>query len=433
MKKVKARKMAIPPKKGFPIVKVILFVLLGILSGILGYLGFDRFQNVSKYQVSHYIFFVVLGLGALILLQIIVGSVWKPARKWGLLALSSGMLYTLIVMMIGIETLSLKPVIILLMGSIIAAAVEAAIGLLVIKYRRMAALSGKILLILIVGFLAFIMGYDGIVTGGSCFLRKLRYARPFAVALVFALPGLVALGIWWKSARKWGVLAILALFTIAIPVVGQVVDYLSVQNFSRSTLSDGTEVQYTGGGGNVFKPIIYLYPADDTMVTVRLGNPENLSYTYPVYQQEWKVEAFPDGTLFDPKTNRIYYALYWEGISNREKKKLEEGFVVPAEETIPFLEKKLSILGLTDREANEFIVYWLPRLGESKYNFIRFQTRAEQDEYMPLSVDPKPDTMIRVMMEYRGLNKEISVSEQKLEPTPIREGFTLVEWGGTPI
>ena len=35
------------------------------------------------------------------------------------------------------------------------------------------------------------------------------------------------------------------------------------------------------------------------------------------------------------------------------------------------------MLGLNDREAEEFIVYWLPKLEENKYNLIRFETAEE--------------------------------------------------------
>ena len=34
------------------------------------------------------------------------------------------------------------------------------------------------------------------------------------------------------------------------------------------------------------------------------------------------------------------------------------------------LEEKLAILGLTERESEEFIVYWLPKLEKNKYNYI---------------------------------------------------------------
>jgi len=51
---------------------------------------------------------------------------------------------------------------------------------------------------------------------------------------------------------------------------------------------------------------------------------------------------------------------------------------------------------------------------------------------MPLEINPQPDTLIRVIMDYKPLNNPIVVSEQQLT-TPTRSGFTVVEWGGTEI
>ena len=56
----------------------------------------------------------------------------------------------------------------------------------------------------------------------------------------------------------------------------------------------------------------------------------------------------------------------------------------------------------------------------------------EINKNMPLEITPTPDTVIRIVMEFKGLEKEIEVKEQKLE-TPQRNGFTVVEWGGTEI
>ena len=110
----------------------------------------------------------------------------------------------------------------------------------------------------------------------------------------------------------------------------------------------------------------------------------------------------------------------------------EDGFVVQKENLIDFLEEKLEILGLNYKESNEFIMYWLPILEKSEYNYIRFQTMEEINKSMDLSIDPKPDTLIRVRMEYKPLEKEIKVKEQKLNSVE-RKGYTVVEWGGTNI
>lgn len=179
-----------------------------------------------------------------------------------------------------------------------------------------------------------------------------------------------------------------------------------------------------------YKPLIYLYPENDINVTVKLGNPHLLTTTYPKYENAWNVLAKPNGDLID-QTGRTYYGLYWEGINNINKN-FENGFVVSKEETINFLEEKLKILGMNEKEANEFIIFWLPQLGENKYNLIRFESIDKINEQMPLEISPKPDTIIRVFMKYKPLKKKIEIDEQKLI-TPIREGFTVVEWGGSLI
>ena len=48
---------------------------------------------------------------------------------------------------------------------------------------------------------------------------------------------------------------------------------------------------------------------------------------------------------------------------------MKTGFVVEGKDTIKFLEEKLKQLGLTDKEADEFIIYWLPKLENNKYNY----------------------------------------------------------------
>ena len=180
-----------------------------------------------------------------------------------------------------------------------------------------------------------------------------------------------------------------------------------------------------------YKPIIYLYPEKEMNVSVKLLNDYNLTTTYPKYQNEWNVYAYPNGNLIDNNTGRSLYALYWEG-DNHQALVKEDGFVVKKEDTITFLEEKLALLGLNEREADEFIIYWLPKMEHNTYNYIRFETIEEINNYMPLEVSPNPDTIIRVQMDFKGLNEIIEVAEQKIV-TPERIGFTVVEWGGSVI
>lgn len=192
------------------------------------------------------------------------------------------------------------------------------------------------------------------------------------------------------------------------------------------------EAMYEQTLGVADKPIIYLYPEEETEVTVELPEDDRLLVSYPKYEETWKVLAKENGDLVDLETGRNLYSLYYESETVVDFKVEKEGFVVKGEDTARFLEEKLEILGLNEREAEEFIIYWLPKLEENKYNYIRFASAEEIEENMPLEINPKPDTTIRILMTYKGLDRKIDVEEQKLEK-PKREGFVAVEWGGTEI
>ena len=182
----------------------------------------------------------------------------------------------------------------------------------------------------------------------------------------------------------------------------------------------------------VEKPIIYLYPTVETEINVKLWTQENLSHTYPKYNSEkwWNVIAQPNGDLEDMDTWRKLYALYREWKTYAEDN-FEEWFVVAWKDIIPFLEEKLAILWLNEREAEEFIVYWLPQMENNEYNLIRFETKAQQDENMPLNITPTPDTVIRVMMDWKAIDEPIDIPEQELV-TPERTWFAVVEWWWSP-
>ena len=178
------------------------------------------------------------------------------------------------------------------------------------------------------------------------------------------------------------------------------------------------------------KPVIYLYPEEITEITVQLDYiTGKLTCTYPAYEGGWTVTATPDGTLTDAK-GQTYNYLYWEG-EGTEHYDLSEGFCVAGADTAAFLEDALAELGLTRREANEFIVYWLPQMEQNPYNLIAFQQEA-YTEAAKLTVTPAPDSLLRVFMTWKPLEKPVDIPAQEL-PAFDRHGFTVVEWGGTQI
>ena len=178
-----------------------------------------------------------------------------------------------------------------------------------------------------------------------------------------------------------------------------------------------------------YKPVIYLYPEVETEVSVQLQLDGKLTCTYPAYNTGWNVTAAPDGTLTDAK-GQTYNYLYWEGETNAQWN-LSEGFCIKGEDTAVFLEDALAKLGLNRKEANEFIVYWLPLMEQNPYNIISFQTDSYTDSAQ-LQVSPTPDTLIRVFMAWKATDSFTQLKEQELT-APERTGFTVIEWGGTEV
>lgn len=177
------------------------------------------------------------------------------------------------------------------------------------------------------------------------------------------------------------------------------------------------------------KPVIYLYPETRQQVSVKLELQGQLTCTYPAYRDGWTVTADPDGTLTDDNGQQYNY-LYWEGITEN-RFDFSQGWCIKGEHTAAFLEYALEKLGLSRREANEFIVYWLPQMEQNPYNLICFQQEAYTD-LAKLEITPTPDTLIRVFMTWQPSESYVNLEEQFLT-APERIGFTAVEWGGAVI
>ena len=185
------------------------------------------------------------------------------------------------------------------------------------------------------------------------------------------------------------------------------------------------------GDTYVAKPVIYLYPPEETQVNVRLSYDGELTTTYPPYHGEWSVTARPDGTLMNHADGKEYSYLFWEGKEGAASYDFSNGFCVAGGDSMEFLQKVLPELGLIPKEYNEFIVYWLPVLEQNAYNLISFQTE-EYTDHAGLEITPSPDSLLRVFMAWKPLEEPIQIEPQTFAPFQ-REGFTVVEWGGARV
>jgi hypothetical protein len=182
-----------------------------------------------------------------------------------------------------------------------------------------------------------------------------------------------------------------------------------------------------------YKPVLYLYPTQKTNVFVKLNlHNQTLMHPYPAYKNGWNVTAEPSGNIVNNETNRAHYCLFWETKGDDLIQKFEQGFVVEGAKTADFLEQKLALLGLTPKEANEFIIFWLPQMENNPYNLIYF-AKKEYENACNLDISPKPDALIRIMMVWQPSDKKITLPEQNITPAPARKGFVAVEWGGQKV
>ena len=65
------------------------------------------------------------------------------------------------------------------------------------------------------------------------------------------------------------------------------------------------------------------------------------------------------------------------------------------------------------------------------YNVISFQ-QERYTEGAVLKIEPSPDSLLRVFMAWYASEEAVEIPTQALNAAE-REGFTVVEWGGSQI
>ncbi len=180
------------------------------------------------------------------------------------------------------------------------------------------------------------------------------------------------------------------------------------------------------------KPVIYLYPESKVSVDVEVVTDGKIVVSDPHYPAGgWKnVIAEPSGTIF--YQGKKYSQLYYE-TSVQDNGEIKNGIIISSNNLDPKLDEIITRLGLTGREKEEFLDYWLPRLHGLGSKYILFSLIDSETKNMhdKLIINPEPETRIEFIAYFKPLNKPIDISELKLTEPPVRRGFTIVEWGGT--
>ncbi|HTF05410.1 MAG TPA: hypothetical protein VK826_15380 [Bacteroidia bacterium] len=184
-------------------------------------------------------------------------------------------------------------------------------------------------------------------------------------------------------------------------------------------------------GAFTYKPVLYVYPESTQQVSIQLNVNGELGFTYPQYVNGWNFTADPNGTIH--MNEKEYSYLFWDGITYPQVSAADarEGFIVEKDSLVSFFETKLTAMNLTPRERQDFITFWCPIMQEHEKCYVHFLFNEEYDAVASINVTPEPDHMFRMFMLWNDASEvdASSVKDQKME-SAVRDGFTIVEWGG---
>lgn len=194
----------------------------------------------------------------------------------------------------------------------------------------------------------------------------------------------------------------------------------------------------------VEKPVIYAYSEEDLDASIQLNTDMDLNFTYPLIEQGhiWNFTTTAHGLEINDKT---YPYLFWDafaynGLTHKYHGEQVEGFFIEGYTAIEFLEEKLSKLGLNQKEQTDFITYWAPRMINYNYVLVNFLVDEDYNEISTMNISPNPNEIRRVFMMYTGVNDIYSFPDIELYtpnygdlPKLKRDGFTIIEWGGSEI
>ena len=174
------------------------------------------------------------------------------------------------------------------------------------------------------------------------------------------------------------------------------------------------------------KPAIYLYPETTIQVKVDLFLKGEITVSEPLYGNGWDVIAYPNGAIesTEGKHDYLFYEAKLDKIDLPQK-----GWCIDFDSIESWMTKTLDKLGLNEKESGEFKEYWLDTLPFMPFYEIRLLSQEYIDDYMGLEISPAPDTIIRVHLYFEGISNYTSI-ENPIISKPVRNGFTVVEWGG---
>ncbi len=201
--------------------------------------------------------------------------------------------------------------------------------------------------------------------------------------------------------------------------------YFVIENgFSEYVVFQRSDLFNRGGCG---KPVVYLYPAQTTNVSVKVG--ADVVKSEPFYESNgWQnVLARPEGQL--SYQGKQYDSLFWEGYGQGVYPDITEGTIVASANAATTIRTQLAAQGFNAKEVQDFMMFWQPKLPTTPYVRLTWFGTRQMNTLAPLSITPAPNTLIRTFLDFEGLNSTVNLKPQTFNHAH-RNGFTVTEWGG---
>jgi internalin A len=178
----------------------------------------------------------------------------------------------------------------------------------------------------------------------------------------------------------------------------------------------------------VEKPAIYLYPeqTDEISVTLDFAAGSRLTTSEPPYGDGWRVNVAPSGRIDDR-----YDYLFYEAAA-RGAPVLNAGWCFARSDLIAGLTQVVSQAGLSAAESADFLEYWLARLPDFAHYLVLPVMGDDLDVWVDLQVEPAPTSELRFWLFFQGSGQAVALEAPSIAPF-VREGFTVVEWGGAVL
>ncbi len=174
----------------------------------------------------------------------------------------------------------------------------------------------------------------------------------------------------------------------------------------------------------VYKPNVYIYPEQETFLSLQLGFPKGggVIASIPEYGNGWSVTVTPNG-----KIDGTYDYLFYES-EQPDVWQTKKGWCVKQDSLSTFFTQNLREYGFKGREINDFTEYWVPRLQQTDYYILYPQTYETINSVIELTFSETPDNLLRLFYVVQESNKNISIDAPAISAFN-RQGYFVTEWG----